>query len=97
MQTADHVKGRLGDEAAIVLGTIADGRVHFVATVTPALVERGVEADQVVKAAAAVAGEAGAARDTMAQAGGKDPDKLPAALDAARSAIEAALASEALG
>ena len=91
LQTADQVKGKLGDEAAIVLGTSGDGRVHFVVAVTPALVERGVKAGDVVKAAAQVAGGGGGGRDTMAQAGGKDPEKLPAALDAARAAIAAAL------
>ena len=92
MQTADQVKGKLGEEAAIVLATSGDGRVHFVVAVTPALVARGVKAGDVVKAAAQVAGGGGGGKDTMAQAGGKDPDKVPAALDAARSAIAAALA-----
>ena len=91
MQTADQVKGQLGDEAAIVLATNAGGRVHFVVAVTPALVARGVKAGQVVKAAAQVAGGGGGGKDTMAQAGGKDPEKLPEALDAARAAIESAL------
>ncbi len=71
------MKGRLGDEAAIVLGTAAEGRVHLVAAVTPALVERGVRAGEVVKAAAAVAGGGGGGKDTMAQAGGKDPASSP--------------------
>ncbi len=91
MQTADQVKGQLGDEAAIVLATSTDGRVHFVVAVTPALVARGVRAGVVVKAAAQVAGGGGGGKDTMAQAGGKDPEKLPEALDAARAVIEAAL------
>jgi alanyl-tRNA synthetase len=88
---ADRLRAKLGD-AAIVLGTVADGSVHLVATVAPALVERGVKAGAVVKVAAEVAGGGGGGRDTMARAGGRDPDKLPAALDAARAAIEAALA-----
>jgi alanyl-tRNA synthetase len=88
---ADRLKARLGD-AAIVLGAVADGRVHFVATVAPGLVARGVKAGAVVKAAAEAAGGGGGGRDTMARAGGRDPDKLPAALEAARAAIEAALA-----
>ncbi len=92
MQTADRVKGQLGDEAAIVLATSTDGRVHFVVAVTPALVARGVKAGQVVKVAAQVAGGGGGGKDTMAQAGGKDPEKLPEALAAARAAIESALA-----
>jgi len=92
MDIADRVKGKLGDTAAIVLGTAVDGRVHLVAAVTPALVQRGVKAGEVVKAAAQVAGGGGGGRDTMAQAGGRDPDKLPDAIAAARAAIEAALA-----
>jgi alanyl-tRNA synthetase len=91
MDVADRVKGRLGDEAAVVLGTAVDERVHLVAAVTPALVERGVRAGAVVKVAAQVAGGGGGGRDTMAQAGGKDPAKLPDALAAARAAIETAL------
>ncbi len=91
MDIADRVKGRLGESAAIVLGTAVDGRVHLVAAVTPALVARGVKAGEVVRAAAQVAGGGGGGRDTMAQAGGRDPDKLPEALAAARQAIERVL------
>jgi alanyl-tRNA synthetase len=88
----DRLKGRLAD-AAILLGTAADGRVHLVASVAPALVERGVNAGAVVKAAAEVAGGGGGGRDTMAQAGGRDPEKLGEAIAAGRAAIEAALSS----
>jgi alanyl-tRNA synthetase len=91
MEIADRVKGKLGDSAAIVLGTAVDGRVHLVAAVTPALVERGVRAGEVVKVAAQVAGGGGGGRDTMAQAGGRDPEKLPEAIEAARAAIVHAL------
>ena len=92
MDVADRIKGRLGEESATVLGAAVDGRVHLVAAVTPALVARGVKAGAIVKAAATVAGGGGGGRDTMAQAGGRDPDKLPEAIAAARAAIEAALA-----
>jgi alanyl-tRNA synthetase len=87
----DQLKGRL-KEAAIVLGTAVDGRVHLVASVDPTLVKRGVKAGAVVKVAAEVAGGGGGGRDTMAQAGGRDPEQLPAAIAAARASIEAALA-----
>ena len=87
LDAVDRLKGRLGD-AAILLGTAADGRVHLVASVAPALVERGVKAGEVVKAAAQVAGGGGGGRDTMAQAGGKDPQKLQAAIDAGSAVIE---------
>jgi alanyl-tRNA synthetase len=90
-ELVDHLKGRLPD-AAIVLGGTLDGRVHLIVGVAPSLVARGVKAGAVVKAAAAVVGGGGGGRDTMAQAGGRDPEKLQQALDAARAAIETALA-----
>jgi alanyl-tRNA synthetase len=91
-ELVDHLKGRLPD-AAIVLGGVLDGRVHLIVGVAPSLVARGVKAGAVVKAAAAVVGGGGGGRDTMAQAGGRDPQKLEEALDTARAAIEAALAA----
>jgi alanyl-tRNA synthetase len=86
----DRLRGKLAD-AAILLGTAVDGRVHLVAGVAPALVQRGVKAGAVVKVAAEVAGGGGGGRDTVAQAGGRDPEKLDEALAAGRAAIEAAL------
>jgi len=90
LDLADRLKGKLGD-AAIVLGTAGEGRVDLVASVAPALVARGVRAGEIIKIAAAEVGGGGGGRDTMARAGGKDPAKLPDAIDAARTAIEAAL------
>jgi len=86
----DRLKSKLGD-AAIVLAAVGDGRVLFVASVAPTLVERGVKAGDVVRAAARVTGGGGGGRDTMARAGGRDPAKLGDALRAAREAIEASL------
>jgi alanyl-tRNA synthetase len=91
-ELVDRLKGRLPD-AAIVLGGALDGRVHLIVGVAPSVVARGVKAGAVVKAAAAVVGGGGGGRDTMAQAGGRDPERLQEALDAARAAIEAALAA----
>jgi alanyl-tRNA synthetase len=88
---ADKLRAKLGD-AVVVLGAAAEGKVSFVVTVAPALVERGLKAGAVVKVAAEATGGGGGGRDTMARAGGREPEKLPAALDAARAAIEAALA-----
>jgi alanyl-tRNA synthetase len=91
LDVLDRVKGRLPD-AAIVLGAASDGRVHLVASVAPSLVERGLRAGEIVKLAAERVGGGGGGRDTIAQAGGRDPGKLDEALDAARSAIGATLA-----
>jgi alanyl-tRNA synthetase len=87
----DRLKGKLPD-AAIVLGGAHDGRVHLIVGVAPSLVARGVKAGAVVKAAAAVVGGGGGGRDTLAQAGGRDPGKLDDALAAATATIASALA-----
>jgi alanyl-tRNA synthetase len=91
LDVLDRLKGRLPG-AAILLGTAADGRVHLVASVAPELVARGVRAGAIVKSAAEVVGGGGGGRDTLAQAGGRDPERLGDAIDTGRATIEAALA-----
>jgi alanyl-tRNA synthetase len=86
----DRLKGKM-DDAAIVLGAAVDGRAHLVASVAPALVARGLRAGDIVKAAAAVVGGGGGGRDTIAQAGGRDPEKLAEAIATARATIASAL------
>jgi alanyl-tRNA synthetase len=89
---ADRIKNQLGDPAVVVLGAPGEGRATLLVAVTPGAVERGVKAGAVVKVAAQAVGGGGGGRDTMAQAGGREPDKLPDALAAARAEIERALA-----
>jgi alanyl-tRNA synthetase len=90
LDVVDRAKGKLG-EAAILLATVVDGRVHLAASVAPSLVERGVRAGAVVKEAAEIVGGGGGGRDTMAQAGGRDPERLGEALAMGRAKIESAL------
>lgn len=79
---ADTMKAKLGS-AVILLGAAVEGKVNFVAAVTPDLVKRGFKAGDIVKEAAAVCGGGGGGRPDMAQAGGKDASKLAEALQAA--------------
>jgi len=90
LELSDRVKQTLGD-SAVVLGTAVDGRVHLVANFADAAVARGLKAGDVVRVAAQAAGGGGGGRDSMAQAGGRDPEKLPEAIAAARLAIERGL------
>jgi alanyl-tRNA synthetase len=90
LDLADRIKGKL-PSAAIVLGAAVDGRVHLLASVAPELVARGVKAGAIVKTAAAVVGGGGGGRDTLAQAGGREPEKLGEAIETARAAIASAL------
>ena len=90
LDLADRLKAKLGD-SAIVLGAVSDDKVDLVASVAPALVERGVRAGEIVRLAAAEVGGGGGGKDTAARAGGRQVDKLPDAIRTARQAIEAAL------
>jgi alanyl-tRNA synthetase len=92
LEVADRLKGKLGD-AVIVLASAGQDRVDLVASVSPSLVTRGVRAGEIVKVAAAAVGGGGGGRDTLARAGGRDVEQLPAAIEAARVAIETALGS----
>ena len=64
--------------------------MHLVANFDPAVAER-VSASDVVRGAAAIVGGGGGGRPTMARAGGKDPERLPEALEEAQRLIRAAL------
>ncbi|HYZ82639.1 MAG TPA: alanine--tRNA ligase-related protein, partial [Solirubrobacteraceae bacterium] len=89
LDVADRLKNKMG-EAVIVLGSAGDERVDLVVSVAPSLVSRGLRAGELVKAAAEVVGGGGGGRDTLARAGGREVQKLPEALQAARSAIDSA-------
>jgi alanyl-tRNA synthetase len=91
LDVADRLKNKLGD-AAIVLAAAGEDRVDIVASVAPSLVSRGLKAGDLVKTAAAAVGGGGGGRDTLARAGGREVKNLPEALQAARTAIENALA-----
>jgi alanyl-tRNA synthetase len=92
LELADRLKGKLGD-AVIVLAGAGEDRVDLVAMVAPSLVDRGVRANEIVTAAAAAVGGGGGGRETLARAGGRDIERVPEAIAAARSVIEAALTS----
>src|SRR5215216_619995 len=55
---ADQARQKLGD-AAVVLGSAVDDRVYLVANISPSVVERGVKAGDIVRAAAPVVGGGG--------------------------------------
>lgn len=75
----EEVLATLGSGVA-VLGTTQAGKVNLVAAVSKDLVSRGVHAGKIIAVVAKVVGGGGGGRPDMAQAGGKDPDQLEAAL-----------------
>lgn len=76
---ADDIKQKLGS-AIVVLGSPSEGKVNLIAAVTKDLNEKGYHAGKLIKEVAAVCGGGGGGRPDMAQAGGKNPEKLDQAI-----------------
>jgi alanyl-tRNA synthetase len=85
-ETMDKLKERL-KSAAIVLGAVSDGKVALIAGVTADLTGR-VKAGELVNFVAQQVGGKGGGRPDMAQAGGTEPAKLPAALQSVKGWVE---------
>ena len=77
-ETMDKLKAKL-KSAAIVLASVADGKVMLIAGVTSDLTDK-VKAGELVNMVAQQVGGKGGGRADMAQAGGTQPESLPAAL-----------------
>ncbi len=86
---ADVLRSRLGS-GVVVLGSRADGKVTLIAAVTDDLTGR-LHAGRLVKDVAAQVGGSGGGRADFAQAGGKDPERLPAALAAVAELVRSEL------
>jgi alanyl-tRNA synthetase len=85
-ETMDKLRDKLGS-AAIVLGSVADGKVTLIAGVTPDLTGK-VKAGELVNMVAQQVGGKGGGRPDMAQAGGTQPENLPAALASVTAWVE---------
>ncbi|MDP3122994.1 MAG: DHHA1 domain-containing protein, partial [Thiobacillus sp.] len=77
-ETADKLRDKL-QSCALVLGTVADGKVSLIAAVTPDVAGR-IKAGDLVNHVATQVGGKGGGKPDMAMAGGSDPAGLPAAL-----------------
>lgn len=87
---ADTVLDKLGS-GVVLLGTANGDKVNFVCKVAKVDTKKGLHAGKIIKAAAQAAGGNGGGRPDMAQAGGKEPDKLEAALAVGKDTIRSIL------
>ncbi len=74
-----------------VLGAELGGKASLIAVVTDDLVKSGVQAGNVVREVAKVVGGGGGGRPHMAQAGGRDPQKIVEALERVPEIVRAQL------
>lgn len=89
-EIADALRSKLGS-GVVVIGARGDGNVSLVAAVSKDLTGR-VRAGDLVKRLSPIVGGGGGGRPDFAQAGGKEPDKLPEALAAVKDAVREQLA-----
>ena len=86
----DQLKEKLG-EVVIVLASAAGGKVSLVAMATDEAVKKGAHAGNLIKGIAGLVGGGGGGRPNMAQAGGKNPDGIDAAIAKVSEVLESQL------
>lgn len=86
----DQLREKLG-EGVVVLISGAEGKVNMIAMATEGAQKAGAHAGNLIKGIAALVGGGGGGRPGMAQAGGKNPAGIPAAVAQAASVLESQL------
>ena len=83
----DVLRGKIGTGVAVV-GSVVEGKVSIIAVVTDDLIQtHGLKAGDIVKDVAKIVGGGGGGRRHLAQAGGRDPEKLEEALAAVKEIV----------
>ena len=85
-ELSDELREKLG-EGVVVLLSEAAGKVNVVVSATEGAMAKGAHAGNIIKEAAKCVGGGGGGRPNMAQAGGKDPSGIPAALEKAEEIL----------
>jgi alanyl-tRNA synthetase len=89
-ETADKLRDKL-KSCALVLGTVADGKVSLIAAVTPDVINK-IKAGELVNFVATQVGGKGGGKPDLAMAGGSEPGQLPVALASVQAWVQGKLA-----
>jgi alanyl-tRNA synthetase len=84
-EIADQLKAKLGS-GIVVLASASDGNVSLVVSVSKDLIKK-YHAGNIIKELAGMVGGGGGGRPDFAQAGGKEPEKIAAALKRAEEIV----------
>lgn len=90
-EAAQDLLKDMGDPAAVVLGCSTDSKVNLMVAFSPGVVSFGLKAGQFVGKIAKICGGGGGGRPNLAQAGGRQPEKLSEALETAREDLTESL------
>jgi len=91
---ADQIVEKL-DPAVVLLASVTEGKVLLVSKASPQAVSRGAHAGNLIREIAKLCGGGGGGRPDFAQAGGKEPDKVPDALSRVPDMIRSKVKSSA--
>lgn len=83
----DQLKEKLG-EGVILLASDLEGKVNLVAMATEDAMKKGAHAGNLIKGIAGLVGGGGGGRPNMAQAGGKNPGGIEAAIAEAKNVLD---------
>lgn len=86
-ELADTVLDKSGS-GVVLLAAVSGDKVQFVCKVDKGDTKKGLHAGKIIKAAAQAAGGNGGGRPDMAQAGGKQPEQIDAALRAGKDMVK---------
>ena len=86
----DQLKEKLG-EGVVVLASAKEGNVNLMAMATDVALQKGAHAGNLIKGIAGLVGGGGGGRPNMAQAGGKNPEGIPAAIAEAAKVLDGQL------
>ncbi|HBB33417.1 MAG TPA: alanine--tRNA ligase [Cyanobacteria bacterium UBA8803] len=88
---AERLQQKLGESAVVLGATPTADKVSLVAAFSKGVNAKGLQAGKFVGAIAKICGGGGGGRPNLAQAGGRDPSQLTAALVSAREQLQSAL------
>ncbi len=86
-EMTDWFRNRVKEKGVMILGSDVDNKPQIIVVVTDDLVQAGIKAGELIKPIAAVVGGGGGGRPHLAQAGGKNSERLPQALEKARELL----------
>lgn len=84
---SDSIRDRAPDMVCVLATVTADGKVQFAAACGKDAVQKGAHAGNLVRELAKMTGGGGGGRPDSATAGGKEPEKLEAALEAVNNLV----------
>ena len=79
---ADKIRSKMGSGVVVLVSNLGD-KVNLITMATKDVLDKGIHCGKIIKEVATIVGGGGGGRPDMAQAGGKKPENIPQAIEAA--------------